>query len=107
MSSDEVVFSKGDITNLVNAVQSTNKIVEDLYKDIQSAFPRDDDNNVDYHGHRLYHKKAIEREELDKKRYEKLRSSILAWAAIGLASILTSALVSAYVVPVLQLIQKG
>jgi hypothetical protein len=105
--SDEIVISKEDASTILRLVGNIQKSLEDLSKDIQSAFPRDEDNNIDYHGHRLYHRKANEREELDRKRYEKLRSSVLAWAAIGLASILTSALVSAYITPVLQLIGRG
>lgn len=71
-----------------------------LTQQIESAFPRDDNDEVDYMGHRQYHKDK----NAENKDYKASRATIITnlitWAVIGGLTLVATVLGEAYVIPV-------
>lgn len=66
---------------------------------VESAFVKDEDGNPDYTGHRLYHRKQdLEQEAMQKSR-NKVLSDIATWLIIGFLTIVGTAIVQVYVLP--------
>ena len=70
--------------------------LEDLEDKLESAFPKDDEGEVDYAHHKHYHKQLIR----SRKEFEQSRNSfiktITAWATIGLVTIMGSSIVQGF-----------
>jgi hypothetical protein len=52
-------------------------------KEVNSAFTRDEDGNVDYYGHRLYHKKEDKAAEVGKEFKVGFAKKAFEWAGIA------------------------
>ncbi len=70
-----------------------------LTERIESAFTKDDDDNVDYVGHRMFHRKQQEQEAEYQKSKALVIRNVIAWLAIGAITIIGSALVQVYLIP--------
>lgn len=71
-----------------------------LTSKVESAFVKDEDGNPDYSGHRLYHRrKDLEHETLQKSK-NKVLSDVATWLLIGFLTIVGSALVQVYIIPI-------
>jgi hypothetical protein len=64
-----------------------------LTQKVESAFIKDETGEPDYFGHRLYHKRKQDSEAHTAESNIKVRSNIITWIAIGLATILGNAVV--------------
>lgn len=64
-----------------------------LTQKVESAFIKDETGEPDYFGHRLYHKRKQDSEVSTAASNVKVRSNIITWVAIGLATILGNAVV--------------
>lgn len=67
------------------------EILEKL-SNIESAFPKDELGNPDFAGHRRVHKDQISAQENFEASRRKIIGNITSWAAIGLLTVLGSAL---------------
>lgn len=81
-------------------------MVLELKRNLELAMPRDDENNIDYAGHRRFHKEQYDKEKEDQETKQAIRKNLLTWAIIGVLTIIGSGLVQAYIVPVLALIGR-
>lgn len=81
--------------------------LKSLTQKIESAFPTDEYNNVDYLGHRLFHKKQND----NAKEYSKTKSAvikgIIIWATIGLVTIVANTIGEVYITPLLLAIKAA
>lgn len=64
----------------------------DKLQEIVSAFPKDELGNPDFSGHRRFHKEQVHAQENFEASRRKIISNIMSWAAIGLLTVLGSAL---------------
>jgi hypothetical protein len=85
------------------ALEST---VGDLKKSLESAFPKDEDGNIDYTGHRTFHRKESDSEKRSLESLTEFKRNIITWAIIGLITLVASALARNYLDPFLALISK-
>lgn len=67
------------------------ELVQDV-RDIKSAFPKDEDGEPDYAGHKVFHKDQVSLEEEAKRRKKTLLSNIFTWLAIGICTLILSKL---------------
>lgn len=81
-------------------------LVLELKRNLESAMPRDEDNNIDYTGHRRYHREQEEKEKEDQETKLALKKNLLTWASIGILTILGSLIAQAYILPILSIIPK-
>lgn len=67
--------------------------LQDKVRDIDAAFPKDELGNPDYSAHRKFHKDQTSAQENFEASRRKIISNITSWAAIGIITVLGSALV--------------
>lgn len=91
-----------DIQKLVRLEDS----VEELKKSLESAFPKDEDGNVDYSGHRAFHRREKDAEKRSIDSLADFKKNIITWAVIGLITLVVSALGRNYLDPLLTLVGK-
>ena len=75
-----------------------------LTQKIESAFPRDDNDEIDYAGHRQYHKERNTEAEDYKKSKNAIVRNVMTWALIGLLTIVASTIGEAYIVPAVKIL---
>lgn len=81
--------------------------ISDINRNLENAFPKDIDGNIDFYGHRQHHRKVIESEKDTNKTLLDFKKSVLIWASIGMASIILNATSSTYILPFLQKVFGG
>lgn len=68
-----------------------------LTQKVESAFVKDDDGVPDFVGHRTFHKKVSEQEQVFKQNRAKVLRDITTWAIIGIVTIIGSSLFTTYI----------
>lgn len=81
--------------------------IRSLRKDVDSAFLRDESGDVDYVGHRMFHKTEQVNEKNTRQSIADFKKNIYTWIAIGILTIISSTFVKVYIEPVLSLINKA
>jgi hypothetical protein len=66
--------------------------LKQINQKLESAFPKDDNDEIDYQGHRQYHKTETDNAQRYKDSKAAIIRNVLTWASIGLVTILTSSL---------------
>ncbi len=70
-----------------------------LTQKIESAFPKDDNDEIDYLGHRQYHQKQIN----DTRQYSENKAAIfrnvITWAIIGVLTVVASSIGQSHITP--------
>lgn len=67
-----------------------------LTQKVESAFVKDDDGEVDYSGHKQYHKKQNESEAEYSKHRARVLREVVTWIVIGILSVVGTSLVKQY-----------
>lgn len=65
--------------------------VQDLKRsieDIRSAFTKDEDGNIDYSGHKQFHRTQIDSSKENKASTLAVKRQVLIWSVIGMATLL-------------------
>ena len=79
---------------------STTCVVEyvesDLTEKIESAFILNEVGEVDYDGHRIFHRKQFDNEKDFKRSRNKIIVDVITWVSIGLITIIGSAVLHTY-----------
>ncbi len=60
--------------------------------DLEAAFPKDESGNPDYGSHKIYHRDQVSAQVNFEASRRKIIANITSWAAIGLLTVLGSAL---------------
>lgn len=60
--------------------------------DLEAAFPKDESGNPDYGSHKIYHRDQVSAQINFEASRRKIIANITSWAAIGLLTVLGSAL---------------
>lgn len=68
------------------------KELQDKLRNIDAAFPKDELGNPDYSAHRRFHKDQTSAQENFEASRRKIIANITSWAAIGILTVLGSAL---------------
>jgi hypothetical protein len=66
--------------------------LKQINQKLESAFLKDDNDEIDYQGHRQYHKNETDNAKRFRDQKAAIVKNILTWASIGLVTILTSSL---------------
>ena len=67
-----------------------------LTQKVESAFVKDEDGEVDYVGHKVYHKKQLDSEAEYSKHRARVLREVVTWIVIGVLSVLGTSLVKQY-----------
>lgn len=102
---EDIATLKDEVKVLREKIEDLSDIVDEIIRNLESAFPKDEENNTDYIGHRQFHRKALRREKEEIETKAALKKNILTWASIGILSIIASSFAQAYITPVLNLIK--
>ncbi len=82
-----------------NLIHEIHNELKQLNEKVESAFIKDDNDEPDFVGHRLYHKKQKDNEEEYLKSKALILRNIVTWLVIGLLTIVGSALMQVYILP--------
>jgi hypothetical protein len=92
--------------DLKNQIDKLENDFKTLVHNVESSFIRNEQGEIGYAEHRLEHKRLDEKLRDTLKAREKLISTVTTWAVIGLLTIIGNALVHAYIIPLLPLLNK-
>lgn len=81
--------------------------LKSLTEKIESAFPKDEYNNVDYIGHRLFHKQQNDSAKQYSSTKSALIKGVIIWATIGLVTIIANTIGEVYITPLLLAIKAA
>lgn len=81
-------------------IKEIHRELKELSAKLDSAFIKDESGDPDFAGHRMYHKKKQQEEKIYKEQRAILKRNILAWAIIGILTIVGSNFVQIYLNPV-------
>lgn len=68
---------------------------------VESAFPRDENGEVDYQAHKQFHKEEIEAANSYKSSKNQVTAHIVGWAIVGLLSVSLSVLTDSHIISAL------
>lgn len=88
-----------DSDELEDMIKEIHRDLKELSAKVDSAFTKDEFGHPDFAGHRLYHKKVQETENRYREQKAILKRNILAWAIIGILTIVGSNFVHVYLQP--------
>ena len=78
-----------DFGDLLHEIANDLRLLE---AKVESAFPKNEDNEIDYQGHKAYHKTQNTKDEEYRTSRNLVIRSIVAWLAIGILTVIGSAL---------------
>lgn len=78
-----------------------------LIQKVESAFPKDENDEVDYQGHRQFHKTQNDAAKQYKDSKAAIIRNIITWASIGLLTVITSSIAESHILPVLLSVLKA
>lgn len=87
-------------------LQQVNVNLKEIIHKLESAFPKDEEGNTDYVGHRNFHKDQKDSAKQYKDSKAAIFRNILTWAAIGIATIILNSMIDGKSLPFLQAITK-
>ncbi len=82
------------------AIREIRQEIKDLKKLLESAFSKNEDGEYNYTEHKFFHRRQTDSESEYSRAKEKVLKDILSWAAVGLLTIIGTALVQSYGIPI-------
>lgn len=90
-------------TELLIQIHSDLKL---LTQKVESAFPRDANDEVDYTGHKMYHQELITAEEDARLSKKHLTNHVASWVVVGLLTVLSTTIWEMWVGPFIKNLVK-
>lgn len=87
------------LDNDKEALQEEVQALKNRVQKLETAFIKDEDSELDYAGHKAFHRKQIADEAGYNASKSKILVDILSWVFIGILTIIGSALFHTYILP--------